>query len=139
MYTSDQFNYQERSYLGKGWGFPLRPSVQGGIQLIEEAQKVRESIWIILRTKLGERVYRPTFGSRLSELEFAPLNSNTLLLVCIYVREALEAWEPRIVLEDVITDPDPIRGRIDIIIQYRLKKYPDSFSFVYPFYLASVE
>lgn len=135
---SDEFEAQ-RSHLGMGWGFPLRSSVQGGIQLIEEAQKVRESIWIILRTGLGERVYRPTFGSRLSELNFAPLNNNTLLMIRIHVQEALVAWEPRIILEDVLTDPDPIQGKISIIIQYRLKQYPDPFCFVYPFYLTSTE
>lgn len=128
-----------KPYLGKGWAFPLRSSIQGGIQLIEEAEKVRESIWIILRTGLGERVYRPTFGSRLSELEFAPLNNRTLLMIRIYVQEALAAWEPRIILEDVLTEPDPIQGKVNITIQYRLKQYPDPFSFVYPFYLSSAE
>ncbi|NJO78512.1 MAG: GPW/gp25 family protein [Cyanobacteria bacterium RM1_2_2] len=135
---SDEFESRQ-PHLGKGWAFPLRTSVQGGIQLIEEAQKVRESIWIILRTGLGERVYRPTFGSRLSELNFAPLNNKTLLLIRLHVQEALTAWEPRIILDDILTDPDPVQGKIDIIIQYRLKQYPDSFNFVYPFYLASVE
>ncbi len=135
---SDEFKSQQ-PHLGAGWAFPLRPSIQGGIQIVEDAQKVRESIWIILRTGLGERVYRPTFGCRISELSFAPLNNNTLLLVRVYVQEALMAWEPRIILEDVLTEPDPIQGKVDIIIQYRLKKYPNPFSFVYPFYLASAE
>lgn len=137
VYTSDRFDRQDQRHLGKGWAFPLRPSVQGGVQLSAEAQKVRESIWIILRTGLGERVYRPNFGSRLSELAFAPLNNTTLLLIRVHVQEALEAWEPRIILEEVRTDPDPVRGRVDIIIQYRLKSSYDPFSFVYPFYLAS--
>ncbi len=48
---------QQRDYLGTGWAFPLRLSLQGGIQLSSEAQKVKESIWIILRTGVGERVY----------------------------------------------------------------------------------
>lgn len=135
---SNEFE-SRKPHLGKGWAFPLRSSIQGGIQLIEEAAKVRESIWIILRTGLGERVYRPTFGSRLSELEFAPLNNSTLLMIRIYVQEALVAWEPRILLEDVLTEPDPIQGKVNITIQYRLKQYPDSFSFVYPFYLSSAE
>nr|WP_228035901.1 GPW/gp25 family protein [Oculatella sp. LEGE 06141] len=115
----------------------MRPSVQGGIQLSATAQKVRESIWIILRTGLGERVYRPTFGSRLAELTFAPLNNTTLLMIRMHVEEALEAWEPRIILEEVRTDPDPIRGKVDIIINYRLKDSHDQFSYVYPFYLTS--
>jgi len=129
---------EQQTYLGKGWAFPLRLSVQGGVQLSTEAQKVKESIWIILRTGLGERVYRPSFGSRLAELAFAPMNSETLILIRLYVLEALEVWEPRIIIDEVRTDPDPVRGRVDIIINYRLKDFPDIHSFVYPFYLLSM-
>ena len=132
-------NDQEQKYLGRGWAFPLQLNVQGGIQLRSEAQKVRESIWLILRTELGERVYRPDFGSRLSELMFAPMNTDTLLQIRLYVREALEKWEPRILLDRVITDADPVRGRVDIIITYRLKNYQDIHNFVYPFYLLTEE
>ncbi|MFN6515810.1 MAG: GPW/gp25 family protein [Nostoc sp. CreGUA01] len=128
---------RERAYLGTGLAYPLRLSVQGGIQLSREDQKVKESIWIILRTGVGERVYRPNFGSRLSELAFAPLNTDTLLRIRIYVLEALEVWEPRIIVDEIITEPDPVRGRVDITINYRLKEGHDIYSFVYPFYLVS--
>ena len=128
---------QTRAYLGRGWAFPLQLNVQGGIQFSSEEQKVRESIWIILRTSVGERVYRPNFGSRLSELAFAPMNSETLLQIRIYVLEALEVWEPRIVIDEVRTDADPVRGKVDIIVNYKLKKYPDTYSLVYPYYMLS--
>lgn len=130
---------QERAYVGTGWAFPLRVNLQGGVQLSRIDRNVEESIWIILRTEVGERVYRPDFGSRLSELTFAPLNTQTLLLMRLYIEEALEKWEPRIVLEEVQTDPDPVRGRVDIIINYRLKDGYDRRSLVYPFYLQAVE
>ncbi len=128
---------KRRDYLGTGWAYPLRLSLQGGIQLTSEAQKVKESIWIILRTGVGERVYRPNFGSRLSELAFSPLNNDTLLRIRLYVREALEVWEPRIIVEEVLTEPDPVRGKVNININYRLKDIPDIHSFVYPYYLLS--
>ena len=115
----------------------MQSNVQGGLGLSAEAQKVKESIWLILRTDLGERVYRPDFGCRLSELAFAPLNNDTLLRIRIYVLEALRKWEPRIEVDEVRADPDPIAGRVNIVIDYRLKSYPDPYSFVYPFYLAS--
>jgi uncharacterized protein len=128
---------RRQDHLGKGWAFPIGLSVQGGIQLSAAAQKVKESIWIILRTGIGERVYRPNFGSRLSELTFAPINSETLILIRLYVAEALEIWEPRIADLEVYTEPDPARGKVAIIINYRLKNRPDIYSFVYPFYLLS--
>lgn len=134
----DVFDSEQQDYLGTGLSFPLQLSVQGGIQLSSEAQKVKESIWLILRTGVGERLYRPNFGSRLAELAFAPMNSETLIRIRLYVIEALESWEPRIIIDEVRTDPDPVRGRVDIIINYRLKSYPDIDSLVYPFYLVSM-
>lgn len=135
----DLINSANQEYLGTGLSFPLHLNVQGGIKLSSEDEKVQESIWLILRTGVGERVYRPDFGCRLSELAFAPLNSDTLLRVRLHVSEALQRWEPRITLVEVHTDPDPVRGRIDITIDYRLKNYPDAYSLVYPFYLASTK
>ena len=123
------------SHIGRGIGFPLTTNVQGNLQLSAEARNLEESIHLILRTSLGERVYRPDFGSRLSELVFAPLNTQTLLLLRLYVEEALEAWEPRIELDEILTDPDPVRGRVDITITYHPTNSHDSRSLVYPFYL----
>lgn len=128
-------NNQSRPYLGTGLAFPLRVNVQGSLQLTSAERSIEESILIILRTDLKERVYRPTFGSRLSELVFAPMNTQTLLLIRLHVQEALEMWEPRIVIDSVRTDPDPIRGRVDIIVEYHPKGSYDTRSLVYPFYL----
>jgi len=124
-------------YIGSGFASPLQISVQGGIQLSANAPNIEESIFIILRTNIGERVYRPTFGSRLSELMYEPLNLQTLLQIRLYVEEALEMWEPRIYLRGVQTEPDPIRGKVNITIAYQPKGSFDIRSLVYPFYLAS--
>lgn len=130
---------QEPNYIGAGFRFPVQVNVQGGIQFSAAEPNIEESITIILRTDLGERVYRPNFGSRLSELVFEQLNTQTLMLIRLYVEEALEMWEPRITLKGVRTDPDPIRGKVDIIIEYQPKNSPDTRSLVYPFYLSPRE
>jgi len=122
-------------YIGAGLAFPIATNVQGSLQLSDGVTNLEESIRIILSTKLGERVYRPNFGSRLSELVFEPMNVQTLLLIRLYVREALEMWEPRITLIDIITEPDPIRGQVNIDIVYQPKESYDTRSMVYPFYL----
>jgi hypothetical protein len=124
-----------QNHLGKGWHFPANINLQGGIALCSTNQKVKQAILIILRTELGERRYRPNFVCRLSELAFAPLNSETLFLMRLYVREALETWELRIDLEAVTTEPDPILGRVNIAIAYRLKSNYEPGNLVYPFYL----
>ncbi|MEL6221014.1 MAG: GPW/gp25 family protein [Cyanobacteria bacterium J06627_8] len=121
--------------LGTGWAFPLQINTQGSLQLSTGEQSVEESIWLILRTDVGERVGEPEFGSTLTDFVFAPMNMNTLIQICIAVEDALVRWEPRIVLEDVRADPDPVRGRIEIVIQYRLTDQYEPRSLVYPFYL----
>jgi phage baseplate assembly protein W len=136
----DEFdNLQEADYIGAGFAFPLKVNVQGGVQLSAFNSNIEESIMIILRTDLGERVYRPSFGSRLSDLVFEPLSTQTLLLIRRYVEEALQMWEPRIILKQVRTDPDPVRGKVDVIIEYQPKNSSDPRSLVYPFYLQSQE
>jgi uncharacterized protein len=125
--------------IGSGFACPVHISVQGSVQLSATTVNLEESILIILRTSLGERVYRPDFGSRLAELVFEPLNVQTLLMIRLYVEEAIEMWEPRIDLIEVRTDPDPIRGRVNIEIIYQPKNSVDQRSFVYPFYLQTAE
>ncbi|MBE7385034.1 MAG: GPW/gp25 family protein [Leptolyngbya sp. SIO1E4] len=124
-----------KTTIGQGISFPTRVNVQGGLKLSGSATSIEESIYLILRTNIGERVYRPDFGSRLSEVVFAPLNTQTLLLIRLYVEEALKLWEPRITLDEIRTDPDPVQGRVDIVITYFPKDSSDRRSLVYPFYL----
>ncbi|MEO1353825.1 MAG: GPW/gp25 family protein [Cyanobacteria bacterium J06635_15] len=134
-----QANAHLNAQLGTGVAFPMRMSVQGGLQLSSARQNLAESIRIILSTKPGERVYRPNFGCRLSELTFAPMNPNTLLMIRLYVESALTQWEPRIVVDQVLTQPEPERGRVDITIHYHPKDTHDRRSLVYPFYLLPTE
>lgn len=127
------FNSSE--FVGVGLAFPISTNVQGSFQLSEGTTNLEESIRIILGTRLGERAYRPNFGSRLSEMMFEPMNTQVLLLIRLHVREAIEMWEPRLVLEDVITEPDPSSGCVSINIDYRPKDSYDVRSLVYPFFL----
>lgn len=132
---AEPVNDSTQQYIGQGVAFPARVSVQGGLQLSASLTSIEESIYLILRTNIGERLYRPDFGSRLAELVFAPLNTQTLLLIRLYVEEALKLWEPRITVHEIRTDPDPTRGRVDIAIHYSPKNIIERRSMVYPFYL----
>ncbi|MFZ4727482.1 MAG: GPW/gp25 family protein [Pseudanabaena sp.] len=125
----------DRDYLGRGISFPLRINIQGELKTDSGDRNLEESISTILNTKLGERVYRPNFGCRLSDLTFAPMNPQTILLARIYVEEALNRWEPRIKVTGVYAEPDPIKGRLDLKIQYQIKENNDRRNMVYPFYL----
>ena len=123
------------AHLGRGFAYPFGVSAQGNLQVSDGEQSVRESIWLILRTRPGERLRRPNFGCRLHELTFAPLNQKTLVAMRLFVEEALKTWERRIVLDEVRVDPQAEVGRVDITIAYRLRDGYAPGSLVYPFYL----
>ncbi|MBE9047727.1 GPW/gp25 family protein [Pleurocapsales cyanobacterium LEGE 10410] len=124
-----------RKHLGQGVSFPMRIDRQGSLTLSRESDSIEESILIILLTEPGERRYRPDFGCRIHQLAFAPLNTETLMLIKIWVGEALEKWEPRIEIENIITQPINTKGQVNISINYRLKNSYDRRSLIYPFFL----
>jgi len=72
-------------------------------------------------------------------MTFAPMNTDTLLLIRLHVQEALERWEPRIVLDQVLAEPDWENGRVNIVILYQAKETHQRRSVVYPFYLMPPE
>jgi phage baseplate assembly protein W len=121
--------------LGRGFAFPLQVNTVGGIRESMLAQKVEQSILIILGTQHGERVMRPTFGCNLRSLVFAPNDAATASLARFYIEEGLTTWEPRIVLDEVRVENHNRNGRLLISIDYRIKSTYESRNLVYPFYL----
>ena len=123
-------------FVGAGWAFPLRTDPTGGIALVRGDREVVESIRLILGTAPGERPGRPEFGCAIHELVFAPADPSTAGQVAYQVRLALERWEPRIELDDVLVDfADAGRGTLHIDIRYRLRQDNDPRNLVFPFYV----
>ncbi|MFF3852921.1 GPW/gp25 family protein [Micromonospora sp. NPDC002575] len=123
-------------FVGAGWAFPLRTSPTGGIALVRGDREIVESIRLILGTSPGERPGRPEFGCAIHELVFAPADPSTAGQVAYQVRLALERWEPRIELDDVLVDfTDADEGTLYIDIRYRLRQDNDPRNLVFPFYV----
>ncbi len=128
------------SIIGSGWAFPLKVDPQGGIALTGERDEIEQSILIILGTAIGTRVMRPTFGSRLQELVFAPNNNQTAAQARRFVEDALGMWEPRIRVQEVVAKPhEQQENCLVIAITYEVKTTHDRRSLVYPFYLIPTE
>jgi len=97
---------------------------------------IKQSIYIIIHTVPGERVMHPEFGCEIHSLIFHPANEHTAATAERYVREALERWEPRISLKDVIVTPGTSDyGELYIQVNYEIKGQPDPRSLVFPYYL----
>ena len=126
--------------VGRGWAFPPRLDDRDRVALAQDDSDIRQAIFIILMTALGERVMRPTFGCRIHELIFDPANDETAATAERYVKEALALWEPRIRVERVTAKPGGSQyGQLDIEIEYEIKSRHDKRSLVFPFYLIPSE
>jgi len=121
--------------LGRGWGLPLAPGPDGALVRAEGAEKVRQSIYLILETEPGERVMRPTFGCGLRRFLMKPNTTATRALIQREVASALSAWEPRIEVQsvEVVAAADPAAVLITIHCVPRVDGQPANL--VYPFYL----
>ena len=123
-------------YLGTGLSFPLRVNPRGEIMLVSGADDIEQAILIILGTRPGERVMRPTFGCRAFELIFEPSAAATVSLLREYVHEALRVWEPRIEVRGINITADPANdGALLADIEYEIKATHDIRSIVYPFFI----
>src|SRR3712207_3190130 len=126
-------------FIGSGWGFPAAISRTGSVRLVSGAEEIDAAIRMILSTVPGERVMRPEFGCGMWQLVFAPLTSRTLGLIEQSVREALDRWEPRIVLDAVRAEPDHAAGMVVIEVAYRVRATNDPRNLVFPFYSIPTE
>lgn len=132
----------DETIIGRGWAFPPRSNGRNLIALTNQKNEIEQAIIIILATPVGTRVMRPTFGSHLHELTFAPNNIQTIARARRYVEEALGMWEPRIRVKSVqvVNDPEKEeRNCLLIQIDYEIKATRDSRSLVHPFYLIPEE
>jgi phage baseplate assembly protein W len=130
----------DKTFLGRGLAFPLQVNARHEFSLTEGGRDIEQSIRIILGTRPGERVMRPTFGCRVYELLFEPRDSTTFSLLRKYVEDALAFWEPRITVLSVNPSLDENDdSTIYVSIDYRIKETHDVRSIVYPFFLISEE
>jgi uncharacterized protein len=95
------------SIFGKGIAFPPRLDGYGRLAWSSGETNIRESIAIILKTNLRERLAMPSFGAGLGAFLFEPNNAGTHARVVNAIETALKQWEPRIALDDVTVSADP--------------------------------
>jgi hypothetical protein len=111
----------EGQIFGRGVAFPPHLDSNGQWATSVGAQNVRESIQILLLTRLGERLMYPSYGSSLRTYLFAPNNPGTRKSIEEEITRGLQQWEPRVTVDTISVDPDPTNGQAAIAtIQYRL-------------------
>ncbi len=126
--------------IGSGLAFPLQVDRRGGIALARDETDIEQAIELILATAPGERPMRPEFGCGVHDFVFDSIDAGTVGKMVLAIREALDRWEPRVIVETVEFDLDGVdEGRLMIDIGYRVRVTNTMRNLVYPFYVIPAE
>jgi phage baseplate assembly protein W len=126
--------------IGSGLAFPLQVDRRGGIALARDETDIEQAIELILGTAPGERPMRPEFGCGVHDFVFDSIDATTVGRMELAIRDALDRWEPRVVVETVEFNLDEVAdGRLIIDIGYRVRATNTMRNLVYPFYVIPAE
>ena len=128
----------EQQFLGRGWAFPVTFGNQGrSVAMAGPEEDIRQSLGILLSTRMGERVLNPTFGWKRDALMFEPLSTSFGAYLVREIETAILFFESRIELNRVSFENAPDQqGLILIRLDYTVRTTNTRTNLVYPFYTA---
>ncbi len=101
--------------------FPYRFDGRKRTASAKEAEHIRHLIYQTLFTTPGERVMRPSFGSGLMQLVFAPNSQDLGAATQMLVNGALQEWlADRIVVNDVQVELND--SKLVVVVDYVIRK-----------------
>ncbi len=127
---------KDDSFLGCGWAFPV--DFGGGVNptsMVAKEEDIRQSLQIILSTRIGERIMRPDFGIDLHSMVYHNMDLTARTQLRAAIEKAILYWEPRIMLTSVTFDMSEDRnGILYILLEYTIRQTNARANMVYPFY-----
>lgn len=126
----------DKDFLGRGWGFPPEfNKAQKEVVMTTGNDDIKNSLIILLSTRLRERVMLPKYGCNLEELLFKPLDLTLETEIKDIITKAILYHEPRIdILEIKLDSTDELEGEVLIQIEYQIRNTNTRSNLVYPFY-----
>ena len=105
--------------MTKAISLPFAFDQSGSIAYTKDEKKIwQDRVVLVLMTRLGERIMRPTFGSEISESLFDTEEAATTLIKKA-VSVSFSRWLKQLELISVSTTVDPIDAYIVVEVGYR--------------------
>lgn len=126
-----------QNFLGRGFAFPPRiDSATGRFVMVEDEEDIRQSIYIILMTRMKERAMLPDFGSNIHNYIFGLPDSEFEVRLNREIQDALMRYEPRIVnVKTSVDSKDLQNGIVYLNISYLVRSTNNPNNLVFPYYL----
>lgn len=101
--------------------YPFRFDSSGRTATTERDEHIRDLIEQVLFTIPGERVNRPTFGTNLMQLVFAPNSPELAATTQFLVQGALQEWLGELIQVEAVqvTSED---ATLAVVVQYRIRR-----------------
>lgn len=125
---------EDKTYLGTGWGFPVRFN-QRGVHLVSDEEDIWESLRILFSTIPGERVFRYNYGCPIDNWVFSKIDLSERTMIIDIIEQAIREGEPRIITDAVDVEiRDAMEGILWIKVEFTIRQTNSRSSMVYPFY-----
>ncbi len=125
MARSDKFTpFKKKEYYSDFLiNFDMNP-VTGTLARVINEDSIKQSLKNLILTNRTERPYNPNVGSRINALLFDPLDNFTAENIKNEIKETIEAFEPRAIINEIFVIPDDERNGFTINIIFSTINIP---------------
>lgn len=97
----------------------------GLLARVTNEESVKQSLKNIILTNVGERFYDSNKGSKIKQSLFELYDPGTIEIVQIQLSEAIAAYEPRAVIQNIRLQEDIERGGYYVTLIFSIINIPD--------------
>ena len=97
----------------------------GALARVTNEDSVKQSLRNIILTNIGERFYDSNKGSKIKQSLFELYDPSTVEIIRIQLGEAISAYEPRAIIQDIRLQEDLERNGYYVTLIFSIINIPD--------------
>lgn len=109
-----------RNRLYKDIDLAFQPRPSGDLYKKQDAAAVKQAVKNLLLTNHGEKPFEPFYGANLQSLLFDLMDDETAVDIQIAVRQAIERYEPRARLLNVMVNMQPEYNNVSVTVEFQI-------------------
>tara|TARA_B100000035_G_scaffold67238_1_gene54930 strand:+ start:1508 stop:1924 length:417 start_codon:yes stop_codon:yes gene_type:complete len=94
------------------------------ISVVKNAEAIKQSVRNIVLTSPGEKLFDPTFGSRIYTMLFEPLDAFLIDALSVEILNTVKNYEKRVTVTDLKCKADYDNNAVDVTLEYKIIGIP---------------